>query len=175
MIQPAIQSLARRGRARLARLAIIAASSLLLTQPAGAQDAGEGNFERAARLISEGTRELIETEISMNDSEEQRFWQVYEVFDQEMDLLGAQYVRLLETYFDRYLRGALTEAEANRLVDEYLTLQIGMLRVRQKYLPEFRKVIGGIRTTQLYQLQNKVKAEVDAALAEVIPLAEYEP
>ncbi len=172
MIQPAIQSLARRG---LALAALLAAFGLLFATAAPAQGTDEGNFETAARLISEGTRELIETEIRMSDAERERFWQVYEVFDREMDLLGAQYVRLLETYFDRYLRGALTDAEANRLIDEYLTLQIGMLRVRQKYLPEFRKVIGGIRTTQLYQLQNKVKAEVDAALAEVVPLAELEP
>lgn len=172
MIQPAKQSLARRG---LALAALFAVCSLLFSNSTSAQGPGEGNFETAARLISDGTRELIETEIQMTDAERERFWQVYEVFDQEMDLLGAQYVRLLETYFDRYLRGALTDAEANRLIDEYLALQIGMLRVRQKYLPEFRKVIGGIRTTQLYQLQNKVKAEVDAALAEVVPLAEVEP
>jgi hypothetical protein len=154
----------------LAALAIAWPGRVLL-----AQDSDEGNFEAAARLISDGTRELIDTEIQMTEAERERFWQVYEVFDREMDLLGAQYVRLLETYFDRYLRGALTEVDANRLTDEYLTLQIAMLRVRQKYLPEFRKVIGGIRTTQLYQLQNKVKAEVDAALAEVVPLAELEP
>ena len=173
MIQPANQSLAHRG---LALAALVAVCGVMFVSSAAAQGGpDEGNFESAARLISEGTRELIETEIQMTDAERQRFWQVYEVFDQEMDLLGDQYVRLLETYFDRYLRGALTDAEANRLIDEYLTLQIGMLRVRQKYLPEFRKVIGGIRTTQLYQLQNKVKAEVDAALAEVVPLAEVEP
>lgn len=173
MIQPAIQSLARRGLAVPALLVIV---SMLLSTGAAAQGGpGEGNFESAARLIAEGTRELIDTEIQMTKAERERFWQVYEVFDREMDLLGDQYVRLLETYFDRYLRGALTEAEANRLIDEYLTLQIGMLRVRQKYLPEFRKVIGGVRTAQLYQLQNKVKAEVDAALAEVVPLAEVEP
>lgn len=172
MIQPANQSLARRG---LALPALLLAVATLFATAAGAQGQGEGNFESAARLIAEGTRELIDTEIQMTDAERERFWQVYEVFDQEMDLLGAQYVRLLETYFDRYLRGSLTDAEANRLIDEYLTLQIGMLRVRQKYLPEFRKVIGGIRTTQLYQLQNKVKAEVDAALAEVVPLAEVQP
>ncbi len=173
MIQPANQSLPRRG---LALSALLLAFAVLCATTAEAQGGpGEGNFESAARLISEGTRELIDTEIQMTEAERERFWQVYEVFDQEMDLLGAQYVRLLETYFDRYLRGALTDVEANRLIDEYLTLQIGMLRVRQKYLPEFRKVIGGIRTTQLYQLQNKVKAEVDAALAEVVPLAEVEP
>ncbi len=172
MIQPANQWLARRG---LALPALLFAFGLLFATAAPAQGPSEGNFETAARLISEGTRELIDTEIQMTDAERERFWQVYEVFDQEMDLLGAQYVRLLETYFDRYLRGALTDAEANRLIDEYLALQIGMLRVRQKYLPEFRKVIGGIRTTQLYQLQNKVKAEVDAALAEVVPLIEVAP
>ena len=170
MIQPATFPATGRVAALFLVLGLLPVMSTAL-----AQGPGEGNLERAARLISDGTRELIDTEIEMNNAERERFWQVYEVFDQEMDLLGAQYVRLLETYFDRYLRGVLTDADANRLTDEYLSLQIGMLRVRQKYLPEFRKVLGGIRTTQLYQLQNKVKAEVDAALAEVVPLAESQP
>ena len=166
-------------RARRCLVPMLAVLIAILAVPFPARDLfaqgpGEGNLESAARLISDGTRELIGTEIQMTEAERDRFWQVYEVFDREMDLLGAQYVRLLETYMDRYLRGALTEGDANRLTDEYLSLQIAMLRVRQKYLPEFRKVIGGIRTTQLYQLQNKVKAEVDAALAEVVPLAELE-
>ena len=132
----------------------------------------EGNFEKAARLIGEGTRELITLEIEMTAAESERFWQVYERYDEEMKLLGSQYVRLLETFYDRYLRGVLDESEANGMIEEYLALQIGMLRVRQKYLGEFRKVIGGLRTTRLYQLHNQVKAEVDAALAEVVPLVE---
>ena len=164
--------------ARPATVATLLLAMVLVASPERmvlAQGSDEGNFETAARLISDGTRELIDTEIQMTPEEKERFWQVYEVFDRDMDLLGSQYVRLLETYFDRYLRGALTEAEADRMIDEYLSLQIGMLRVRQKYLPEFRKVLGGMRTAQLYQLQNKVKAEVDGALAEVVPLVEDEP
>lgn len=136
---------------------------------------GQGSLEDAKAMISEGTRELIGSEISMSKSEAEAFWEVYERFDQEMDLLGDQYLRLLETYMDRYLRGVMTDSEATRLIEEYLAVQIGMLRVRQKYLPQFRAVLGGTRTTRLYQLQNKVKAQVDAALANVVPLVELEP
>lgn len=157
---------------------VVALVTLLYCLPPDAAAQGgptEGNFEKAARLIAEGTRELIAEEIEMTDAEAERFWQVYERYGQEMELLGDQYIRMLETFYDRYLRGVLDEREANRMIEEYLALQIGMLRVRQKYLGEFRKVIGGLRTTRLYQLQNKVKAEADAALAEVVPLVETTP
>lgn len=136
---------------------------------------GQGQLEDAKALINEGTRELIDTELEMSASEAAAFWDVYERFDMEMDLLGDQYLRLLETYMDRYLRGVITDSESTRLIDEYLAIQIGMLRVRQKYLPQFRDVLGGTKATRLYQLQNKVKAQVDAALADVVPLVELEP
>ena len=169
MIQPANPAPRRRN--------LVVALALLLFAAAGAPglahaQSEQGNLEAAKELINAGTRELIGDELDMSQREAEAFWGVYERFDTEMDLLGDQYVRLLESYMDGYLRGVLTESDANRIIDEHLAIQIGMLRVRQKYLSEFRNVLGGTRTARLYQLQNKVKAQVDAALADVVPLIE---
>ncbi len=170
MIQPAKPAL-RAGYLPRA-LAVLAAFVALGSPGMASAQSGQGNLEAAKELINAGTRELIGDELDMSQRQAGAFWKVYERFDVEMDLLGDQYVRLLETYMDGYLRGVLTESDANRIIDEYLTLQIGMLRVRQKYLPEFREVLGGTQAMRLYQLQNKVKAQVDAALADVVPLVE---
>ena len=156
---------------------LAATLSLVLLAAAGGPDVAhaqseQGNLESAKELINAGTRELIGDELDMTAREAEAFWVVYERFDTEMDLLGDQYGRLLESYMDGYLRGVLTESDANRIIDEYIAIQIGMLRVRQKYLSEFRNVLGGMKTARLYQLQNKVKAQVDAALADNIPLIE---
>ena len=172
MIQPATSKpVTASPRALLGALALLA---LLATGHPGSAlaQSGQGNLETARELINSGTRELIDDELDMSKREAEAFWAVYERFDMEMDLLGDQYVRLLETYMDGYLRGVLTDSDARRIIDEYLTLQIGMLRVRQKYFPEFTEALGAMKAARLYQLQNKVKAQVDAALADVVPLIE---
>jgi hypothetical protein len=46
------------------------------------------------------------------------------------------------------------------------------LQVRQRYVRHFRKIIPGIKLLRFYQLENKIRAEVDAALALAIPLAD---
>ena len=102
--------------------ALIAAVAVMLgagTLPntAAAQSAGQGNLEDAKAMINQGTRELIDSELAMSRQESEAFWEVYERFDTEMDLLGDQYLRLLEMYMDRYLRGVMTDSEAVRLIE----------------------------------------------------------
>lgn len=155
--------------------AILLGAGLAAGSGAGAAEAGIESLEAAREMIAAGTRELIETELDLEPAEAEAFWPVYERFDERMNLLRGQYVRLIETYMDRYLRGELDEAEANRMTDEYFALQLGMLRLRQRFLDDFREAIGGLKTARLYQLQNKVKAELDYALAEAVPLTETVP
>lgn len=155
--------------------AILLCTGLAAGSGAVAAEAGIKGLEAAREMIDAGTRELIDTELNLEPAEAEAFWPVYERFDERMSLLRGQYVRLIETYMDRYLRGDLDEAEANRMTDEYLALQLGMLRVRQRFLDDFRQAIGGLKTARLYQLQNKVKAEFDYALAEAVPLTEAVP
>ncbi len=166
MIQPAHFLAAQRAAV------LVVALILAVPVPVTAQEGDESNLQRAARLISGGTRELIDTEIPMTPAEAEAFWAVYDRFDQEMDLLGAQYVRLVESYIDRFVYEAVDDAAAERFINEYLALQIGFLRVRQKYVDDFRGAIGSVRTMRLYQLQNQVRIEVERALIDVVPLVE---
>ena len=161
--------------ARVLVAALVLFIGLAAGAPAGAAETGANSLEAAREMIAAGTRDLIDTELDLEPAEAEAFWPVYERFDEQMTLLSKQYVRLIETYMDRYLRGELDEAEANRMTDEYFALQIGMLRLRQRFLDEFREAIGGLKTARLYQLQNKVKAEIDSALAEAVPLTEAAP
>lgn len=160
---------------RVLAAALVVFTGLMAGTPAGAAETGGNRFDAAREMIAAGTRDLIDTELNLEPAEAEAFWPVYERFDAQMTTLSTQYVRLIETYMDRYLRGELDEAEANRITDEYFALQIGMLRLRQRFLDDFRDAIGGLKTARLYQLQNKVKAEIDYALAEAVPLTETVP
>ena len=46
------------------------------------------------------------------------------------------------------------------------------LRVQQKFVRKFRKVLPEVKVARFYQLENKMDAEVEAQLAVVVPLVE---
>jgi hypothetical protein len=51
-------------------------------------------------------------------------------------------------------------------------VQQALLRKRHEYVKKFGKIMGNIKAMRFFQLENKVQAEVNAALAVTIPLAD---
>jgi hypothetical protein len=64
----------------------------------------------------------------------------------------------------------MSDQVAKRLVDEYLTIEAARQKLRQTYLPRFRKVLREKQVARYYQLENKVQAAVSYELAAEIPL-----
>ena len=58
------------------------------------------------------------------------------------------------------------------MTDRYFDIKIRVLQARQSYLPRFREILSGMTVMRLYQLENKVQAEIDATLALLVPLAD---
>ena len=108
----------------------------------------------------------------LNEEEWAAFWPLYDKFRAEMLKIEEQYIDLVSEFVDRYQAGELTDEGADRLLDAYHDIQMDALQVRQRYVRHFRKIISGIKLMRFYQLENKVRAEVDAALALAIPLAD---
>ena len=54
----------------------------------------------------------------------------------------------------------------------YFDIQSDILKIRKKYVRRFRKILPDIKVMRLYQIENKIRAEVDAALAIMVPLAD---
>ena len=149
--------------------------TVLLSLPAFAQT-GQTEFrmalEQARELISEGARQLLDEELSLTEEEKEKFWRVYNRYDAEKDKLTEQYMNLADRFVTMHYAHALTDEDANELVDEYLEIQIAILQVRQRYLQQFRRVLPGIKVARFYQIENKIRADVDAVLALVVPLAD---
>ncbi len=145
--------------------------------PAYAQDPqAEPSFrdslEEARVLIRDGARQLLDEELMLTDEEREKFWLIYNRYDAEMDKLTTRYIGLVDRYLKLYYDAALTDQDADELLDEYLEIQIAMLQVRQRYLQQFRRAMPGIKVARFYQIENKIRADVDAVLALVVPLAD---
>ena len=153
---------------KTAILALAVISALFVTPaPALSQETGGSRqqVEAARQLIREGARQFIEDELPLSDGEAEKFWpQVIAVED--------EYVELIREFIEKHDRYSLTDADADEMTDRYFDIKIRVLQVRQSHLPRFREILSGMTVMRLYQLENKVQAEIDATLALLVPLAD---
>ena len=68
----------------------------------------------------------------------------------------------------------MTNPTAKKLLDEYMTIETLRLKLRQAYLPKFRKALSDVKVVRYYQIENKINAVLDYELASNIPLVRTE-
>ena len=160
-------------KAFLAALAVAAVS--VCTMPgAVAQEVGASpeQVEEARALVREGARELVREGLSLSPEKSEEFWPLYDRYQKEIVEIEDPYVELLREFLQKYYGYSLTDDDAREYVDTYFDVQNDRLKVRKKYLRRFRKVLSDIEVMRLYQIENKIRAEVDAMLAITVPLAD---
>jgi hypothetical protein len=64
----------------------------------------------------------------------------------------------------------MTNATAQRLLDESMTIETLRQKLNKAYLPKFRKALPGIKAVRYYQIENKINAALYYELAARIPL-----
>jgi hypothetical protein len=93
---------------------------------------------------------------------------VYENYQKEMSALNDRMIKLIREYANNYQ--TMSDQTAKKLMDEYLAIDAARLKIRQAYVPRFRKVLREKLVARYYQLENKAQAAVNYELAAEIPL-----
>jgi hypothetical protein len=83
-------------------------------------------------------------------------------------LLRARTVKLIGDYADAYEK--MTNDTAKKLLDEYMDIESLGPKLRQAYLPKFRKVLPAVKVVRYYQIENKIQAVLMYELGRSIPL-----
>lgn len=152
--------------------AVILCITLMLTTNVDAQQTFRDSLEQAQTLIRSGVRQILLDELLLTEEESEAFWPLYDEYGAELAKVSESYVSVMSEFVDRYQAGELDDESADRLLDDSLEIQMGVMEVRRDYVPRFREILSGVKVVRFYQLENKVRAEVDAALALAIPLAD---
>ncbi|MGH7478235.1 MAG: hypothetical protein ACREJ8_01410 [Candidatus Methylomirabilales bacterium] len=118
--------------------------------------------------VAADKRLFIATNMGLTESEAKAFWPVYESYQGELAQIEARAGRLLEEYARTYR--AMSDQVAKKLLDEFLAIEADRLKLRQAYLPRFRKALPDTKVGRYYQLENKIHAVVSYDLAWLIPL-----
>ena len=115
-------------------------------------------------------RQAIVTEnLALTADESAAFWPLYRQFQNDRALMVDRTMKMLTEFRDNF--DGLSEEQAKALADEYFKIQKEELRLNEKYLREFRKILSQKKTLRYFQIENKLDAIIDYDLSQVIPLA----
>ena len=135
---------------------------------ASAQDTPAENMQILVEKIRADKKLLIAENMQLSESEAKTFWPLYDQYQGELFLLRARTVKLINDYGEAYEK--MTNDTANKLLDEFMTIEALGLKLRETYIPKFRKVLPDIKVLRYYQIENKVNAVLVYELASNIPL-----
>jgi hypothetical protein len=136
-------------------------------------DEAKAEAQEEIRLTRMGlavVRQTLITEgMDLSAEEMQTFWPLYRDYRLEAIKLGDRIVALISRYADSY--PDLTDQAADKLLAEFVSIEKARARLKEKYLPKFKKVLPARKVARFYQLENKMDMAVLSELAEQIPLA----
>ncbi len=123
-------------------------------------------------MIREGRLEAIRAELHFTEAEASAFWPIYSQYRDEMDAIQDRYAAMVREYLQRYDAADLSNEYADQLLAQFFGIKRERLDVQQNYLHRFREVLPALKVARLFQLENKISAEIDAQLALVVPLVD---
>ena len=135
---------------------------------ASAQEKPAGNMQIVREKIRADKKLFVAKNMQLTEAVAKAFWPVYERYQDELFLLRARTLKLINDYAEAYEK--MTNDTAKRLLDEYMTIETLGLKLRQAYLPKFREVLPEVKVVRYYQIENKINAALMYELGANIPL-----
>lgn len=133
------------------------------------QQVNDGVAEGRA-MVKAGREELVRSELQLTAEEEAAFWPVFMEYQAIYSSIMDRYTALLTDFVDRWERSDMSNEYAANLLDNYFGLKQEMLTVQKHYVPKFKAVLPALKVAQFFQIENKIRAEIDSQLAIAIPL-----
>ena len=147
---------------------LVAALVVAMGGMAAAQDQAADNMELVKQKIRTDKKLFIAENMQLTEDQAKAFWPVYDSYQAELEKIYDRDLKLIENYAENYK--IMTNETAKALLTEWWSIDEDRLKLRNSYLPKFRKVLPEIKVARYYQLESKIDAIVDYALAAQIPL-----
>jgi hypothetical protein len=136
--------------------------------PLAAQEKPADNMQILREKVRADKKLLVASNMQLTESEAKAFWPVYDQYQDELFLLRVRTLKLIDDYSGAYEQ--MSNETAKKLLDEFMTIESLGPKLRQAYLPKFRKVLPDLKVMRYYQIENKIQAALFYELADHIPL-----
>ena len=158
-----------RVKSRVTMVLAILGVVMAMVIPAISQEKPADNMQIVLEKVRADKKLLVAENMQLAEAEAKAFWPVYDQYQDELFLLRARTVKLIKDFADAYEK--MTNETAKKLMDEFITIENLGPKLRQAYLPKFRKVLPEVKVVRYYQIENKINAALMYELAKNIPLA----
>ena len=136
----------------------------LMSQFAVASD----NMQILVEKIRADKKLFVAENMNLTNAEADAFWPIYEKYQDELFLLRARTKNLINVYAEHY--DNMSDEIAKQLLDEHTGIEESKLKLRDAYLPKFRKILPDIKVVRYYQIENKINAALMYEIAANVPL-----
>jgi phage terminase Nu1 subunit (DNA packaging protein) len=108
--------------------------------------------------------------MNLSSMERDKFWAVYRDYQEKMDAVANQRVKVITDYADTLKDGSLNNEKAMDMLNEWLSYERMRLITKQSYVKKFQEVLPSLKVVRFFQIENKLEAIINMQLAKQIPL-----
>jgi hypothetical protein len=145
-------------------------SPRVTSQPAGDDyvPITDEDIQMMRKDIRSQRKQIIAANMKLTDVEAEKFWPIYEQYVSDLVAINGKKYALIKQYVQS--GGALSDAESEKAVQQWVDVDESVALLRRKYIPSFRKVLSPKNTALFYQLDRRVQLLIDLQLASSLPL-----
>jgi hypothetical protein len=147
----------------------ILACGIALSTPALAQPAGTSQRQLDMAAARASRKATVGANMNLTAPESGPFWSVYDAYEGKMDKIEDRHIAELKAFAKNYTN--LSEADAQKKLDEVMDIAQARLDIQKEFVPKFRAVVSQVKATRFFQIDNKIRALVQCSLAQIVPLA----
>ena len=149
-------------------LCLCVAGPLVAQQSLSEQQQRETNIAR--KLINDKRNTALAFNMSFTQEEKEKFWPLYREYRVAMGAVGDKRMAVIVDYADHI--DAMTESRAKQLLDRSFGVDKETIRVKEKYVRKFRRILPETKVVRLMQMESRMDTLVAMKIAEGIPLME---
>jgi hypothetical protein len=117
-------------------------------------------------------KQLMAQNLTLTDADATKFWPIYDQYVAEQIKIHNKKYATIQEFADRY--GTMTDDQANKLMKQWLDVDVADTQLRAKYLAIVTKAIGGKQGASWAQLDRRIQMMVDLQLASRTPLVQQQ-
>lgn len=136
--------------------------------PVPAEEPAADPLKALTEQYQRDRRRVIAENLTLTEAEAKRFWPLYERYERDLFALTEKRRALIGEFAENY--DAMTDDMARKIMLDRVQLEIERGQLRRRYVPKFEKVLPVKKLARYYQIESKIRAAVEAGIAEEIPL-----
>ncbi|HEY7165539.1 MAG TPA: hypothetical protein VIB79_13315 [Candidatus Binatia bacterium] len=152
--------------------AIAAFSQITLAQTkAGGSDKPASNLEIIHEKLKADKKFIVAKYMELTEAEAQKFWPVYDEYQQDLQRSNDRIAKLLESYAADYKGNSFTDEKAKKLLDDWIAIEKDESQRRSTFAPKVLSALPPKKAARYLQIENEYRILLRYQLAAAVPLA----